>query len=104
MKYFLACLSIFTCMLILAVILALTVKTEYTTLIRIDTEKQYNYIIRGEEPYITFISLRDTPYDDEIKILKVKYHTSTEHLFDSTRIIGEWLGNTGIRNYPELVR
>lgn len=88
----------------LASVIALTTKSSYTTLIRIETEEQYQEIISGDEPIITFVSLRDTPYAEEVKILKVKYHTTLEHFWHSGAVIDDWLGEMGIRNYPELVR
>jgi len=45
----------------LAIILTMTIKTGYTTVIRVDTEAKYEYVIAGDEPLITFVSLRDTP-------------------------------------------
>ena len=94
----------------LAIILTLTVKTGYTTVIRVNTEADYEYVIAGDEPLITFVSLRDAPYDgDAVKILKVKYKVSWENMmrdgvFHSGDTVGKWLGDGNIRSYPELVR
>ena len=104
MKNVLAVVAIFAFAFVCACLMALNVKTGYTTLIRIESQEQYEYIISGDEPTIAFVSLRDTPYADEVKILKVNYHTTAECLFDSTRVVDDWLGNVGIRSYPELVR
>ena len=90
--------------IVLATTLTLAVKWEYATLIRIDTEEQHEYIVSGHEPNITFISLRDTSLGNNVKILKVRYHTTVEHLFDSDQTIDGWLGDIGIRNYPVLRR
>jgi len=95
---------VFVFIFALASLCALNIKSSYTTLIRIETEEQYQQIISGNEPAITFVSLRDTPYANEVKILKVKYHTTIKYFWNSGQMISEWLGNIGIRNYPELVR
>jgi len=88
----------------LAILLAINVKSSYTTLIRVDTVEQHDYIVQGKEPNIDFVSLQDTPYNEEVKILRLKYHTTIRHLFDSDHVVDEWLGAVGIRNYPKLVR
>ena len=77
----------------------------------LDTADQYNQVVKGQEPYILFDSLRDTPFNDQIKILRVKVHsvtvidmfTNNNDMDARNRFVGAWLGAIGIRNYPELV-
>lgn len=104
MKHLLMAVGIILLIFVSACLMALNVKSGYTTLIRIDNQEQYEYIIKGKEPIINFVSLRDTPYAEEVKILKIRYHTTTKHLFSSSKVVSEWLGEIGVRHYPELVR
>lgn len=105
MRYFLVGIALLVSVFVFASLMALNVKTSYTTLVRIETQEQYEYVISGLDPNIDFVSFRDTPYNDKVKILKVKYHTTTEYLFnESGQVVADWLGNAGMRSYPELVR
>ena len=97
-------LSLCVALLLASLLLILNVKWDYATLIRIESEDQHNYIVNGKVPNIDFVSLRDTPYAEEVKILKVKYCPTIDHLFNSEYTIDEWLGAIGIRSYPELLR
>lgn len=83
-----------------ATILTITIPNSYTTLIKIETNRQHEYIVQGDEPIITFVSLQDTPLGNEIKILKVKYLLTLNHLFENAdNIVGSWLENGSIINY-----
>ena len=88
-------------------LLGLNVKTGYSTLIRIDNDIQCQAVVNGQEPDIVFESLRDTPFGDNIKILKVNFHITTDdmNLFvnNGDDHVGGWLDSIGIRNYPGLV-
>ena len=107
MKTVLILIACSAIILITAILVTLNVPSSYTTLIRIKTQEQYTYIIAGKEPIIEFDSLKDTPYGDEVKILKIKYRVTPEHLWRSGSgkiIVDEWLSNTGIISYPEFVK
>ncbi len=103
LKVILVMAGVFLSAFVLIGLLVLNVKSSYTTLIRIENQEQYDSIIRGKEPIIDFVSLRDTPFANEVKILKIKFHTTIEHFFDSSKVVSDWLGEIGIRDYPELV-
>lgn len=90
--------------LLLSVILTLNVRMDYTTVVRVESVEQHTYLVQGREPEIRFVSLRDTPFGDEVKILKVRYHTTIDCLFNSKGFLEEWLAGGGMRNYPEFIR
>lgn len=80
------------------------------TVVNIDTPTKYQSIILGDPPNIIFDSLRDTPFNDTVKILTVKIHDDSIGDFftysDNPKrfhALNDWLGSLGIRSYPELV-
>lgn len=83
---------------------------EIKTVVNIDTHAKYQSVIMGNPPNIIFDSLRDTPFNDNVKILTVKIHNDSIGDFFTYsnnpirfRTLDNWLGSLGIRSYPELV-
>ncbi len=75
---------------------------EYRILISADNNT-FKYLIEEQKPYITVISLQDTPYADNIKMLKVRAHAVWGE--DNTPYYGaviRWLNSLNIRNYPSF--
>jgi len=82
--------------------LTFNVRMQHSITISIENDTQILLLIKGHEPETTFESIQDTPYGDNIKILKVNTH----HIWGGTRGLNEqlssWLSSLNITSYPEF--
>lgn len=71
--------------------------------IRLDSDLQKSQLINGRIPDIKFYSLQDTPYGNNIKILRVLTHYSWgEGYHTITDKLSNWLNIFGITNYSKF--
>ena len=78
------------------------VGSEREILISITSPNEIGLIENGREPDITFLKLADTPYGEDIKLLKVSTHFVWDGQSNIYNHIAEWLSSIEVESYPDL--
>ena len=95
-------LSFIALITLFAVAMTFNVKSEASIVISLNSKSQLYALMEGREPDTTFVSIQNTPFAPNIKILRVKTHFvwgGESNMHDQLSL---WLDDLGITSYPHF--
>ncbi len=102
MKEFMVVMLVLIVIVGFAIGMTFNVRTGHSITISLENDTQKQLLIEGRAPDTTFVSLQDTPYGDNIKILRVKSH----HVWGGENRVSDelskWLDTIQVTSYTRF--
>ena len=102
-KEFLVAIGVLIGIVIFAIIMTYNIKDGQLITISLDNQEQLMQLTKGHPPDTSFVSVQDTPFGDNIKILRVDTHFAWGEGYSVLdKQIEAWLDSIGVKYYDKF--